>query len=182
MSRWRKDKKARKEKNGWRREEQEWEGVLICDDSLEAQRGKKKSLFLTLSFTLLSCCFHFNDLFPHFPSSFQACCFLFVYLYINFFRDLSMHLVPVCFPVWVFVLFHVCPCIFSIFYACACFPLVKALCETIEFQHLTFTLCLHPDHWVPCIKWVTSAERMHKFKVRDSQFVSLGHHYCMGQD
>lgn len=145
-------------------------------------KGEKKSVSDSFfySFVLLPF-FHFNDLFPHFSSSFQACCFLFVYLYINFFRDLSVHLVPVCFPVWVFVLFHVCPCIFIILCMCV-FPLVKALCKTIEFQHLTFTLCLHPDHSVPCIKWVTSTERMHKFKVRDSQFVSLGHHYCMGQD
>lgn len=144
MSRWRKDKKARKEKKGWRREEQEWEGVLICDDSLEAQRGEKKSVSDSFfySFVLLPF-FHFNDLFPHFSSSFQACCFLFVYLYINFFRDLSVHLVPVCFPVWIFVLFHVCPCIFIIFYACACFHWWKLYARQLNFSTLhSHSVCI----------------------------------------
>lgn len=144
MSSWRKDKKARKEKKGWRREEQEWEGVLICDDSLEAQRGKKKSVSDSFfySFVLLPF-FHFNDLFPHFSSSFQACCFLFVYLYINFFRDLSVHLVPVCFPVWVFVLFHVCPCIFIIFYAHACFHWWKLNARQLNFSTLhSHSVCI----------------------------------------
>lgn len=144
MSSWRKDKKARKEKKGWRREEQEWEGVLICDDSLEAQR-EKESLFLTLSFTLLSC----------YPSSISMICslisppvfrpvaFFFVYLYINFFRDLSVHLVPVCFPVWVFVLFHVCPCIFIIFYACACFHWWKLYARQLNFSTLhSHSVCI----------------------------------------
>lgn len=144
MSSWRKDKKARKEKKrvkkgrtGMRR------SVNLWWQSGSPKREKKSvSDSFFYSFVLLPF-FHFNDLFPHFSSSFQACCFLFVYLYINFFRDLSVHLVPVCFPVWVFVLFHVCPCIFIIFYARACFHWWKLYARQLNFSTLhSHSVCI----------------------------------------
>lgn len=130
--------------------------LLFCPATLLPFQWFVPSFLLQFSGLLLSFCIFL----PRSVRAFSSC--MFSCLGFCAFSCLSLH-------------FH--------YFLCMCvFPLVKALCKTIEFQHLTFTLCLHPDHSVPCIKWVTSTERMHKFKVRDSQFVSLGHHYCMGQD
>lgn len=95
MSRWRKDKKARKEKNGWRREEQEWEGVLICDDSLEAQRGGGVCFWLFLLLFCPATLLPFQWFVPSFPLQFSGLLLSFC-IFIHSFLPRSVHAFSSC--------------------------------------------------------------------------------------